>query len=186
MTVGVAAATGAGANSMMRRAGTVYLAFDAVVSADVTLGDGVSLWPGSVVRGDVAAVTIGAGSNVQDNAVVHCDFGVPNVIGENVVVGHGAVLHGARVGSGTLVGIGARLLTGSVIGEECLIGAGAVVPPFTVVPPRSVVMGVPGRVVRAVTDAEVANTAAIAARYRQLAAQYAAGEVAFPYGAPRC
>lgn len=171
---------------MMRRVGTVYLAFNAVVAADVTLGDAVSLWPGAVVRGDVAPVTIGAGSNVQDGAVVHCDFGVPNVIGDNVVVGHAAVLHGARVGSGTLVGIGARLLTGSVIGEECLIGAGAVVPPHAVIPPRSVVMGVPGRVVRAVTDAEVANTAAIAERYRGLAAQYAAGEIAFPYGEPTC
>lgn len=171
---------------MMRRVGTVYLAFNAVVAADVTLGDSVSLWPGAVVRGDVAPVTIGAGSNVQDGAVVHCDFGVPNVIGENVVVGHAAVLHGARVGSGTLVGIGARLLTGSVIGEECLIGAGAVVPPHAVIPPRSVVMGVPGRVVRAVTDAEVANIVAIAARYRGLAAQYAAGEIAFPYGEPTC
>ena len=166
---------------MMRRVGTVYLAFNAVVTADVTLGDAVSLWPGAVVRGDVAPVTIGAGSNVQDGAVVHCDFGVPNV-----VVGHAAVLHGARVGSGTLVGIGARLLTGSVIGEECLIGAGAVVPPHAVIPPRSVVMDVPGRVVRAVTDAEVANIAAIAARYRRLAAQYAAGEIAFPYGEPTC
>lgn len=169
---------------MMRRVGNVYLAFNAVVTADVTLGDFVSLWPGAVVRGDVAPVTIGAGSNVQDNAVVHCDFGVPNVIGENVVVGHAAVLHGAGVGSGTLVGIGARLLTGSVVGADCLIGAGAVVVPHAVIPPRSVVIGVPGRVVRAATDAEVANTAAIAARYRRLAAGYAAGDLAFPYGRP--
>ncbi len=171
---------------LMRATGNAYLAFNAVVTADVTLGDGVSLWPGAVVRGDVAPVVIGAGSNVQDNAVVHCDFGAANVVGEGVVVGHGAVLHGVRVGSRTLVGIGARLLTGSVVGEECLIGAGAVVPPHAVIPPRSVVMGVPGRVVRAVTDAEVANTALIATRYRELAAQYAAGAVAFPYGAPTC
>jgi len=186
MTRTATAATGAGAISMMRQSGGVYLAFNAVVTADVTLGDGVSLWPGAVVRGDVAPVTIGAGSNVQDNAVVHCDFGAANVIGDHVVVGHGAVLHGVSVGSRTLVGIGARLLTGSVVGEECLIGAGAVVPPGSVIPPRSVVMGVPGKVVRPVTDAEVANTAKIAARYRELAAQYAAGTLAFPYGEPRC
>ena len=171
---------------LMRRAGNATLAFNAVVTADVTLGDGVSLWPGAVVRGDVAPVVIGAGSNVQDNAVVHCDFGAANVIGDHVVIGHGAVLHGVSVGSRTLVGIGARLLTGSVVGEECLIGAGAVVPPHAVIPPRSVVMGVPGRVVRGVTDAEVANTALIAARYRELAAMYAAGAIPFPYGAPTC
>lgn len=169
---------------MIRRVNGVYLAFNAVVTANVTLGEGVSLWPGAVVRGDVAPVTIGAGSNVQDGAVVHCDYGVANVIGEGVVIGHGAVVHGARVGSGTLVGIGARLLSGSVVGEECLIGAGAVVPPHAVIPPRSVVLGVPGKVTRPATAAEVENTRAIAARYRRLAAAYAAGEVAFPYGGP--
>src|SRR5690606_7430950 len=100
---------------MMRQSGGVYLAFNAVVTADVTLGDGVSLWPGAVVRGDVAAVTIGPGSNVQDGAVVHCDFGVPNAIGANVVSGHAAVVHGKSVGDGCLIGIGARLLGGSVV-----------------------------------------------------------------------
>ena len=170
---------------MMRRAGGVYLAFNAVVTAEVELGEGVSLWPGAVVRGDVAKVVIGAGSNVQDNAVVHCDHNIANTIGESVVIGHGAVVHGHVVGSRTLVGIGARLLTGSVVGEECLIGAGAVVVPGTVVPARSVVMGVPGKVVRRVTDEELERTLDIARRYRELAEDYAAGRIAFPYGPPR-
>ncbi|MGL6076484.1 MAG: gamma carbonic anhydrase family protein [Fimbriiglobus sp.] len=166
---------------MMRKVGSVYISQTAVVTAEVILGEGVSLWPGAVVRGDVALITIGAGSNVQDGAIVHCDYGVPNVIGENVVIGHAAVLHGKFVGSGTLVGIGAKLLSSCEIGEECIIGAGAVVPPFAVIPARSVVMGLPGKVVRSVTADEIAKTRAIAERYRNLAARYAAGEISLPY-----
>jgi carbonic anhydrase/acetyltransferase-like protein (isoleucine patch superfamily) len=167
---------------MMRKVGDVYLAETAMVTADVTLGVGVSLWPGAVVRGDVAPITIGAGSNVQDGAIVHCDYGIPNVIGENVVIGHAAVLHGKFVGSGTLVGIGAKLLSSCEIGEECIIAAGAVVPPFAKIPARSVVMGLPGKVARPATEDEIAKTRAIAERYRTLAEQYSRGEIPFPYG----
>ena len=167
---------------MMRRVGNVFLWETAVVTADVTLGDFVSLWPGAVVRGDVAPITIGAGSNIQDGAIVHCDYGEPNVIGTGVVVGHAAVLHGVRVGADTLIGIGAKLLGGSIIGAECLIAAGAVVPPGMVVPDRSVVMGLPGKVVRSATPAEIHKTRTIAERYRRLAAEYAEGRIAFPYG----
>jgi carbonic anhydrase/acetyltransferase-like protein (isoleucine patch superfamily) len=166
----------------MRRAGNIFLARNAVVTADVTCGDGVNIWYGVVVRGDVAPVTLMENVNVQDNTVVHCDFGVPQVLEPGVVVGHAAVLHGARVGADTLVGIGARLLSGSVIGPECLIAAGAVVPPGMVVPPRSVVMGLPGKVVRAITAEEVANTRTINLRYREMARRYADGEIARPYG----
>ncbi len=166
----------------MRRIGDVYIAGTATVTADVTLGRGVSVWFGVSIRGDVAPITIGEFTNVQDNAVVHCDFGRPNVIEPEVVVGHAAVLHGVRVGTGTLVGIGAKLLGGTDVGEECLIAAGAVLPPGMVVPPRSVVMGTPGRVVRSATAAEIANTRAINLRYRDLARRYADGEIARPYG----
>ncbi len=161
---------------MMRRVGEIYLATTAIVTADVTLGIGVSLWPGVSIRGDVAPITIGDFTNIQDNAVVHCDFGFPNVIEANVVVGHSAVLHGLRVGSGTLVGIGAKLLGGTEVGEDCLIAAGAVLPPGMKVPPRSVVMGMPGKVVRSATAEEIARTAAINLRYRELARKYANGE----------
>ena len=163
---------------MLRRLGEIYLAHTAVFTADVTLGRGVSLWPGVSVRGDVAPITIGDYTNIQDNAVVHCDFECPNVIGAEVVVGHSAVLHGIRVGAGTLVGIGAILLGGTEVGEECLIAAGAVLPPGMKVPPRSVVMGMPGKVVRAVTAEEIARTKAINLRYRELARKYADGEFA--------
>lgn len=168
----------------MRQVGDIFLASTAVLSGDVTVGRGVSLWYGAVVRGDVAPISLGDGVNVQDGAIVHCDFGVPQVVESGVVIGHAAVLHGKRVGADTLVGIGAKLLSGSDIGPECVIAAGSVVPPGMVVPLRSVVMGLPAKVVRAVTDGELAKTQAIAARYREMARRYAAGEIAWPYG--RC
>lgn len=163
---------------MMRRVGDCFFASSAIVTADVQLGRGVSLWPGVSIRGDVAPITIGDFTNLQDNAVVHCDFGYANLIESNVVVGHSAVLHGIRVGSGTLVGIGAKLLGGTDVGEECLIAAGAVLPPGMKVPPRSVVMGMPGKVVRPITAEEIARTVAINLRYRELARKYADGEFA--------
>src|SRR5262249_61305060 len=101
-----------------------------------------------------------------------------------VVAGHHAVLHGRRVGAHTLVGIGATLLSGSEIGAECVIAAGSIVTEGKVIPPRSLVMGVPGKVVRPVTDAEAERTRAIAARYLELARRYARGEIVFPYGKP--
>ena len=157
----------------------IYLAPTAVITADVTIGPGVNVWFGCSVRGDVAPIVLGENVNLQDNVVVHCDAGVPNVIEPGVVAGHAAVLHGARVGADTLVGIGAKLLSGSDVGPECLIAAGAVVPPGMKVPPRSVVMGLPGKVVRAVAAEEVAQTRTINARYRELARRYAAGEIVF-------
>ena len=160
----------------------LYLAPTAVICGDVTVGPGVNLWFGAVARGDVAPIILGENVNLQDGAIVHCDFGVTNTLEPGVVVGHAAVIHGARVGADTLIGIGARLLAGTDIGPECLIAAGAVVPPGMKVPPRSVVMGLPGKVVRAATADEIANTRAINLRYRELAKRYAAGE--FPLRTP--
>ena len=162
----------------------LFLAPTAVVTGDVTCGPGVNIWFGCVVRGDVAPITLGENVNLQDGVIVHCDAGVPNVVEPGVVVGHAAVLHGVRVGAGTLVGIGAKLLSGSDIGEECVIAAGAVVPPGMRVPPRSVVMGLPGKVVRPATADEVAKTRMICERYREMARRYADGEIAWPVGRP--
>ena len=154
----------------------LFLASTAIVTGDVTCGPGVNIWYSAVIRGDVAPITLGENVNLQDGVIVHCDFGFPNVIEPGVVVGHAAVLHGIRVGAGTLVGIGAKLLSGTDIGEECLIAAGAVVPPGMKVPPRSVVMGLPGKVVRAATAAEIAHTRTINERYQEMARRYMAGE----------
>jgi carbonic anhydrase/acetyltransferase-like protein (isoleucine patch superfamily) len=160
----------------MRPVGDAFLAASAVVTGDVTLAPGVNLWYGVVVRGDVAPIRLGEAVNLQDGVIAHCDSGVPLVVEPGVVVGHAAVLHGVRIGAGTLVGIGARLLAGSDVGDECVIGAGAVVPPGMVVPPRSLVLGLPGRVVRPVTAEEIEQTRTICARYRDLARRYAEGE----------
>lgn len=167
---------------LVHRKGDIFFASTAVVTGDVRLSPGVNLWFGAVVRGDVAPITLGENVNLQDGVIVHCDIGVPNSVEPGVVAGHAAVLHGKRVGAGTLVGIGAKLLAGTEIGEECVIAAGAVVPPNLVVPPRSVVMGVPGTVVRAARTEEIAYTRTVSARYLEMARRYAAGE--FPVHSP--
>jgi len=154
----------------------LFLAPTAIITGDVTYGPGVNVWFGCVIRGDVAPIVLGENANLQDGVIVHCDFGVANVIEPGVVAGHAAILHGARVGEGTLVGIGAKLLSGSEIGPECVIAAGAVVPPGMKVPPRSVVMGMPGKVVRPATLEEIEKTRTINARYREMARRYANGE----------
>lgn len=135
--------------------GGAFVAEGAVVLADVTLGPEANVWFGCVIRGDDAPITIGARTNIQDGTIVHADPGVPNHIGADVTVGHRCILHGKEVGDRCLIGMGAILLAGSVIGEESLIAAGAVVKENMVVPPRSLVVGIPGRIVRQVTDAEV-------------------------------
>lgn len=145
--------------------GGAFVASNAIVTGDVTLGEDVGVWFGCVLRGDDAALTIGRRTNVQDLTMIHADTGVPNVIGEDCTIGHRVVLHGARVGDRCLIGMGAILLGGSVIGDESLIAAGAVVKEGFVVPPRSLVVGLPGKVIRTLTDADVAAIRASADGY---------------------
>ena len=158
-----------------------YVARGVVVTGDVVLSAGVNLWYGTVVRGDLATITLGPRVNVQDGCVLHTDHGEPQVIEQGVVVGHRAVLHGRRVGRDTLIGMGALLLSGCEVGEECLIAAGAVVTEGRRIPPRSVVMGIPGKVVRAVTPEELERTRSIGAGYLELAQRYARGEFPPPW-----
>lgn len=138
-----------------RLGGGAFAADNATLTGDLTLGEGVGIWFGCVLRGDDAPLTIGARTNVQDLTMIHADTGVPNVIGSEVTIGHRCVLHGARVGDRCLIGMGAILLGGSVIGDESLVAAGSVVKEKFDVPPRSLVAGVPARIVRSLTDAEV-------------------------------
>lgn len=136
----------------------VFVAETAVVIGDVVLEDDVSIWYGTVVRGDVNAIRIGARSNVQDNCTIHVTRDrFATTLHEEVTVGHGVVLHGCVVEAGSLVGIGARVLDGAVVGEKSLIGAGALVTPGTKIPPRSLVLGAPARVVRSLDEAEIAD-----------------------------
>ncbi len=147
--------------------GGAFAAHNAVLTGDLTLGADVGIWFGCVLRGDDASITIGARTNVQDLTMIHADTDVPNVIGSEVTIGHRCVLHGARVEDRCLIGMGAILLGGSVIGAESLIAAGAVVREGFVVPPRSLVAGVPGKIVRTLDDAAVAAIRASAEGYVQ-------------------
>jgi len=126
----------------------------AFVAGDVTIGARVSIWPTAVVRGDTAAVTIGEESNVQDGTVVHVDHGVPCTIGNRVAIGHRAIVHGATVEDDCLIGMGAILLNHVKVGTGSIIGAGAVCPEGMEIPPNSLVLGIPGRIVRQTTPEE--------------------------------
>jgi carbonic anhydrase/acetyltransferase-like protein (isoleucine patch superfamily) len=155
-----------------------YIAPGVIVTGDVLLSPGVNIWFGSVLRGDLARIALGPRVNIQDGCIVHTDHDVPQEIEEGVVVGHRAVLHGRRIGRDTLVGMGAILLSGCEIGEECLIAAGSLVTEGRRIPPRSVVMGMPGKVIREITDEQLRRTRAICASYLELAQRYARN--AFP------
>ena len=127
---------------------------NAAVIGEVTLGAFATVWYGAVLRGDEAPISIGEGSNIQDNCVLHCAAGMPLMVGRNVVVGHGAILHSCTVEDGCLIGIGAVLLDGCVIGRGSIVAAGALVPPGKIIPPGSLVMGVPGKVIRVLSEEE--------------------------------
>ncbi len=152
-----------------------YLAPDATIVGSVVLEDQVSVWFGVVIRADNEPIVVGARSNIQDGSVLHADEGIPLVIGTEVTVGHQVMLHGCTIGEGSLIGIKAVILNRAVIGKECLIGACTLIPEGKVIPDRSLVMGTPGKVVRTLTEAEVANLRAAAARYVENGRRYRAG-----------
>ena len=154
----------------------VYTAPSAVIVGDVTIGADSSVWFNAVIRGDVAPIVIGRRVNVQDGVCIHCDTGFPNVIGDDVTIGHGAIVHGTSVGNGTLIGMSATLLGRTQIGNNCLIAAGAVVPPGLIVPDGMCVMGVPGKIVRPITDKEREYMEWLPPHYLELAQEYAEGK----------
>jgi carbonic anhydrase/acetyltransferase-like protein (isoleucine patch superfamily) len=146
-----------------------WVAPSASVIGDVVLGQDASVWYGSVLRGDVHHIRVGARSNIQDLSMLHVrshQFGC--IVGEDVTVGHHVVLHGCTIGDGCLIGMGAIILDGATIGDGCLIAAGALIPPGMHVPPRSVVMGSPGKIKREVSDEEQAGFRESAAHYVRL------------------
>jgi carbonic anhydrase/acetyltransferase-like protein (isoleucine patch superfamily) len=146
--------------------GDAWIAPDANLIGRVVIEAGASVWFGATLRGDNEEIRVGAGSNVQENCVLHTDIGFPLVIGADCTIGHKAMLHGCRVGAGTLVGMGATLLNGARIGSGCLIGAGALVTEGKEIPEGSLVMGAPGRVVRGLDAAARERLLASAAGYR--------------------
>jgi carbonic anhydrase/acetyltransferase-like protein (isoleucine patch superfamily) len=138
-------------------ADTAWIAPTAVLAGSVVIGDGASVWYGTVLRADNEPIRIGARSNVQDNCVFHVDQGKPVLIGEGVSIGHSAVVHGATIEDHVLVGMHATVMNGAVIGTESLVAAGALVTEGMIVPPRSLVAGVPAKVRREITEAEIAK-----------------------------
>jgi carbonic anhydrase/acetyltransferase-like protein (isoleucine patch superfamily) len=152
---------------------TAFVAENATLIGRVTVAAGASIWFGAVMRGDTDDLMLGAGSNLQDNVVVHADPGSPAVIGAGVSVGHGAVIHGCRIEDGCLIGMNATVLNRAVVGAESLVAAGSVVLEDTVIPPRSLVAGVPAKVRRPLTDDEVEAMRVNAETYASRGAKYA-------------
>ena len=157
-----------------------FVAESADLIGKVRLQAGTSIWFGAVLRGDNELIDIGAGSNIQENSVLHTDMGYPLVIGANCTIGHKAMLHGCQIGEGTLIGMGATILNGAKIGKGCLIGACALITEGKEIPDYSLVMGSPGRVVRQLDAAAQERLLKSAAGYQANARRYRQGLKAVP------
>ncbi|RAP43260.1 gamma carbonic anhydrase family protein [Rhodovulum viride] len=158
--------------------GDYWVAPDANVIGKVILGAGASIWFGSTLRGDNEPITVGAGTNIQENTVCHTDMGYPLTIGAGCTIGHKAMLHGCTIGENTLIGMGATVLNGARIGRNCLIGAGALITEGKEIPDNSLVMGAPGKVVRQLDEAAIERLRQSALHYQENARRYRAGLVA--------
>lgn len=150
----------------------VYIAPTATVIGDVELGDGSSVWFGVVLRGDEGKILVGAGSNIQDNSVVHTTEEIPTVIKENVTIGHGALLEGCTIESGAVVGMGAIILHQAVVGEQAMVAAGGVVTPGTIIPARTLAAGSPAVVKKELSGGALASVERSAHHYHELSARY--------------
>lgn len=154
--------------------GEYWIAPNAVVAGDVILGPGASIWFGCVLRGDTDTLTVGENSNIQDLSVLHADAGSPLTIGKNVTVGHKVMLHGCTIGDNSLIGIGAVILNGAVIGKNCLIGANALITENKIIPDGSMVVGQPGKVVKELSEGQIAALEMSAQHYVQNWKRFAA------------
>ena len=155
--------------------GDFWVAPDANVIGKIRLNTGASVWFGATLRGDNEWIDIGAGSNVQENSVLHTDIGFPLTIGRNCTIGHKAILHGCTIGDQSLIGMGAIVLNGAQIGRNCLIGAGALITEGKIIPENSLVVGAPGKVVRSLTEAEIEGLLASATGYQTNMRRFAKG-----------
>lgn len=158
--------------------GEYWVAEDANVIGKVVLGIGSSIWFGATLRGDNEIIDVGAGTNIQENSVLHTDPGCPLLIGAGCTVGHKAMLHGCIIGENTLIGMGATVLNRARIGKNCLIGAGALVTEGKEIPDGSLVVGAPAKVVRMLTDEQIEGLKTSARRYQENAQRYKDGLVA--------
>ena len=148
---------------------SAFVSKSCLVIGRVSLGENVSVWPGCVMRADVEDIIINANTNLQDGALIHPNHGMPVIIGKNVTVGHGAIIHGCRIGNNCLIGMGATILDGAVIEDFCIIGAGALVPENAKISEGSLVLGIPGKVTRQITQDDLAMIYRSAEEYIKLA-----------------
>jgi len=149
-----------------------FIAENATIIGEVIIGKCSSIWYNVVLRGDIAPISIGNNTSVQDGSIVHCDVGVPTIIGNNVTIGHNVMLHACKIGDNSLIGIGAIVLDGAEVSEGAIVGAGAIVTPRTKIPPFTMVLGVPAKVVRNLTKEEVGNLKEHALDYVKLMKRY--------------
>ena len=152
---------------------TAFVADNTTVRGNVTIGEGAGIYFGAVLRAETDPITIGPGSNIQDNCVLHADPGFPTKVGRDCTVGHAAILHGCTIGDNTLIGMGAILLNGARVGRDCIVGAGALVPQGMEIPDGSLAFGSPAKVRRALTAEEIESNRAAAAFYCREAEEYA-------------
>jgi carbonic anhydrase/acetyltransferase-like protein (isoleucine patch superfamily) len=155
-----------------RIADDAFIAPTAVIVGDVTIESGASVWFGAVIRGDVASIRIGPRTNVQDNCVLHADEGIPCEIGADCTLGHGAIVHGARIADRVLIGMHATVLNNASVGAECILAAGTLVPEGKVIQPGQLVLGVPGKAVCPITEAERRRIRDGSAHYQAYAREY--------------
>jgi len=156
-------------------ADSAWIADSAEIMGDVTIGENASIWFGTVVRGDVERIAIGANSNIQDTCVLHADFGQPLIIGERVTIGHRVILHGCTIGDESLIGMGAIVLNRARVGRHCLVGAGALVTEGKEFPDGSMIVGSPAKVIRQLTAAQIEGLRHSAAHYRDNAHRFKVG-----------
>ncbi|MBI9102951.1 MAG: gamma carbonic anhydrase family protein [Spirochaetales bacterium] len=155
---------------------SLFIAWNAHVCGDVTLGKNSAVWYGTTIRGDIASIRIGDGTNIQDNSVCHVTIGFPLTVGNNVTVGHGVIIHGCTIGDNCLIGMGSTIMDGAEIGEYSMVGAGTLIPPGKKFPPRSLILGVPGKVVREITEKDEEKIRASAERYVENSKKFAISE----------
>ena len=161
-------------NKRIAKGKDIFIAPTATVIGDVSLGDQVSIWFGAVLRGDSDKISVGARTNIQDNAVIHCDPNDPAVIGEECIIGHCAIVHGAKLANNVLIGMNATVLNNAEIGEFSIIGANALVTAGTIIPPYSLVLGSPAKVVKKLSDDQVEGVRINAKVYVEKAKEYLA------------
>lgn len=149
-----------------------FIAENVSLIGNVSIGKGSSIWFNAVLRGDIEKITVGMYSNIQDNAVLHTSKNIPTKLGDYTVVGHNAIIHGCTIGNNCLIGMGSIVLDEVIIGDNCIIGAGTVITAKTIIPSNSVVIGVPGRIIRETTSKDINLIRNNAKRYNQLYKEY--------------